>query len=758
MIVWSKRIHPAYKTVGTLHTKTKLSHWFFLFVLMVVFSCDSADKTNQAALLEEQKGTFWDYNLPMEERVDDLISRLSVKEKTELMKFNSPAIPRLDIPAYNWWNEALHGVARFGRATVFPQPIGMAASFDKDLIYHVGTAISDEARAKFKAAVALDNRSRYTGLTFWSPNVNIFRDPRWGRGMETWGEDPYLTGELGGAFVDGMQGDHPKYLKTAACAKHYVVHSGPEADRHRFNAKPPIKDFHETYLPAFKTLVVDHHVEAVMCAYNRTFDEPCCGSSYLLTELLRNQWGFEGHILSDCGAIRDFHRYHQYTGDQYESAALAVKSGVNLNCGQVFQYLYDAYEKNLVSEELIDERLSVLLKTRFKLGLFDPPAMNPYNDVTEDIINCKKHKDLALEAAQKSVVMLKNANNTLPLSKSIKNLIVVGPNAANVDVLLGNYHGYGSEMATILEGITGKIHPGTKLRYHHGFMFDRENINEGGLGIVRQADATIVVMGLNTLLEGEEGSAIASPYKSDRKDLGLPGKQLDYLKKIRNRTDKPVVVVLNGGSPLAITEVHELADAILYAWYPGEKGGNAVGDVIFGDVSPSGRLPITFPKSTGQLPPYEDYSMEGRTYKYMKEEPLYPFGYGLSYATFEYSDIQINKKEISEGDSVQVTFKVKNIGKSTGDEVVQLYVKDEAASFRVPQYSLGGFKRVSLEPNETKQMSFTIHPEMMKMIDDNGESVTEPGTFRVFIGGSSPGKRSIQLGAPQPLETTFTLK
>ena len=738
--------------------KTKFSYSLMLIVLLLIVSC-STTKKNEPVLSEDKKGTFWDYHLSLDERTADLISKLTLEEKMSQLRHDAPAIPRLYIPAYNWWNEALHGVARFGRATVFPQPIGMAATFDEDLIHRIGIVISDEARAKYNAAVSIGNRKQYTGLTFWSPNVNIFRDPRWGRGMETWGEDPFLTGELAGAFVDGMQGDHPKYLKTAACAKHYVVHSGPEADRHSFNAIPPQKDFYETYLPAFRKMVVEHHVEAVMCAYNRTFSEPCCGSTYLLTDILRKQWGFEGHILSDCGAINDFYRHHKVTESQAESAALALESGVDLNCGSAFKSLKAAYDQGLIAEEQVDERLTTLLKTRFKLGLFDPPSMNPYNDIKPDVVNSKKHKQLAREAAQKSIVLLKNENNTLPLSKDLKEIMVVGPLASSVDAMLGNYYGTSDEITTILEGISGKIHLGTRMDYRHAFLLDRKNLNplSYGIGEAKRADVTIAVIGLSTLLEGEEGEALASDYKSDRKNIKLPGAQAEYLKEIAEARgeDKPLIVVITGGSPIAIPEVEEFADAILFAWYPGEQGGHAVADLIFGDVSPSGRLPMTFPKSVDQLPDYEDYSMENRTYKYMKAKPQFPFGFGLSFTSFEYSNLKLNKESVKAGESVEVNCIIKNTGNMEGEEVVQLYLKDKDASVRVPEFSLNGINRIHLKPGETKEVSFTIKPDMMEIIDENGGGTIEPGEFQVFVGGAAPVPRSIELGAPQPLKADF---
>ncbi len=708
---------------------------------------------------ESQQMAYMDPKLPIDERVSDLIGRMTLPEKVSQMSYDSPAIERLGIPAYNWWNECLHGVARAGRATVFPQAIGMAATFDEDLIHNISTAISDEARAMYQAAIEKDRRLRYGGLTFWTPNVNIFRDPRWGRGQETYGEDPYLTSVIGTAFVKGLQGDDPRYLKTAACAKHYAVHSGPEAVRHEFNAVASPKDMFETYLPAFKALV-DADVEAVMCAYNRTNGEPCCGSKTLLGNILRDQWGFEGHILSDCWAIVDFYQGHNVVETPAEAAALAVNSGVSLNCGNTFPYLVEAVEKGLVTEEKIDEVLAILLRTRFKLGMFDPPEMNPYRKISTEVIRSQKHQQLAYQAAAESIVLLKNANGALPLKKDIRRLYVTGPTAASVEVLLGNYYGISDNLVTILEGITGELEPGSYAGYTQGFLLDRENVNpiDWTSGDAKEADALIVVMGNSPQLEGEEGAAIASPHKGDRQDIGLPAGQIRFLQGLRQGNSKPIIVVLTGGCPVAIPQVHDLADAILYAWYPGEQGGRAVADVIFGDVSPAGRLPLTFPRSTEQLPPYEDYSMVGRTYRYMTAEPLYPFGFGLSYSRFAYSNLELSKSQVTAGDPVQATVTVRNVGRVAGDEVVQLYLTDVEASARTPISALKGFHRISLKPGQQQAVSFTLTPEMMSLVDENGDSWLEPGQFRITIGGCSPGQRGTALGAVEPVQATFTVR
>ena len=726
-------------------------------LLLTSVSCQTENR--KATTTPAVTMAFRDPSLPIDTRVADLIERMTLEEKVSQMMYDSPAIERLGIPAYNWWNECLHGVARAGRATVFPQAIGMAATFDDELLGRVATAISDEARAMYHAAIAQDYRLRYGGLTFWTPNINIFRDPRWGRGQETYGEDPYLTSVMGSTFVRGLQGDNPAYLKVAACAKHYAVHSGPEELRHEFDAQASLKDMYETYLPAFKALV-DAKVEAVMCAYNRTNGEPCCGSKTLLGDILREQWGFEGHILSDCWALVDLHAGHKVTSTPAESAALAINHGVSLNCGNTFPHLIEAVEQGLVTEETIDKALAILLRTRFKLGMFDPPELDPYANIPTDVIRCEAHQQLAREVAAKSVVLLKNRNNVLPLKKNMRYLYVTGPCATNVDALMANYYGVSDDMVTILEGITGKLEPGSFIQYKQGFLLDRENVNpmDWTTGDAKAADAMVVVMGITGMLEGEEGESIASPHKGDREGIGLPANQVNFLRRLRQGNDKPIIVVLTAGSPLAIPEVHELADAVLYVWYPGEQGGRAVADLIFGDVAPSGRLPLTFPKSVDQLPPYTDYSMEGRTYRYMTAEPLYPFGFGLSYTQFAYSDLKFSDDTVGQGQTVRATVTIRNVGEVAGEEVVQLYLTDVEASVRTPIAALKGFQRVALKPGQRRRITFDITPDMMVLVDENGDSRLESGAFRVTIGGCSPGSRGIALGAAEPAQGTFTLQ
>lgn len=710
--------------------------------------------------LGQNTSVFLDPAQPLEARVNDLISKMTLEEKVRQMMHNSPAIPRLNVPAYNWWNEALHGVGRAGVATVFPQAIGLGATFDEDLALRVSTAISDEARAMYNASVAQGYYKQYGGLTFWTPNINIFRDPRWGRGQETYGEDPYLTSRLGIAFVKGLQGDNPNYLKTAACAKHFAVHSGPEKLRHEFNAVSSPKDLWETYLPAFKALV-DAKVEAVMCAYNRTNGEPCCANNFLLTDVLRGKWNFKGHVVSDCWAVVDFYQGHNTVSTKAEASALAVKNGVNLNCGDEYPALVEAVEKKLITEKQIDEALAVLLRTRFKLGLFDPKESNPYNAISTDVINSSAHRALAREAAQKSIVLLKN-NGVLPLKNNLAKYFITGPNASDVQVLLGNYYGVNPELVTVLEGIAAAIEPGSQLQYRQGILLDRPNANPQDWTTRNAAtsDATFVVLGISGLLEGEEGESIASPYFGDRLDYNLPQNQIEFLKKIRQNNTKPVIAIITGGSPMNLSEVHELADAVLMVWYPGQEGGNAVADIIFGKTSPSGRLPITFPKSLDQLPPYEDYSMKGRTYRYMKQEPMYPFGFGLSFTKFEYAAIKVSAATVSlkKKESVEVEVTVTNSGTVEGEEVVQLYITDVETSVEAPLYTLQGIKRVNLKPGVSSVVNFTVTPEMMELVNAKGERVLEAGKFKISVGGSLPGNRSEILGASKSQEIFFTVK
>jgi len=857
---------------------------------------------------------FMDPDLPLEMRTEDLLDRMTLEEKVSQTLYTASAIERLGIPEYNWWNEALHGVARAGRATVFPQAIGLAATFDPDLMFRVATVISEEARAKHHEAVRLGRRGIYEGLTFWSPNINIFRDPRWGRGMETFGEDPYLTGRLAVQFVRGMQGDDPFYLKTVATPKHYAVHSGPEPDRHTFDAIVDERDLRETYLPAFRASVMEGGAESVMCAYNRFRGDPACGSPELLQQILRDEWEFQGYVVSDCWAIMDIYNTHRVTDTAPEAAAMGVANGTDLNCGVTYDSLTVAVREGLLSEEQLDVSIRRLLRTRFKLGMFDPPERVPYADIPFSVNDSKAHRALALETTRKSMVLLKNEGGLLPLKKDLGTIAVIGPNADEVDVLLGNYNGFPGDPVTPLRGIrekvsdrtevifatgtalaeglpalvsipasalkpsgklpgaggnleprpsrsrpdaprnppvgvvaqtgsgltaeyfanreirgeplavrtdqvvdfrwwgeaplpglepgqfsirwTGTLHPPTTGRYAIGgkglgefqvFLNDslmgafsseheintrwtdldltagepqeirvefRPRREDGAIQLVwaepesdlrsaaleaaEQADAVVLVMGLSPRLEGEEMRVEVPGFAGgDRIDIGLPKPQRDLIEAMVE-TGKPVVLVLLNGSALAIPWVAENVPAIVEAWYPGQAAGHALADVLFGDFNPAGRLPVTFYRSVDQLPPFEEYAMEGRTYRYFQGEPLFPFGHGLSYTTFAYEDLVI-PDSVEAGEDVPVTVKVRNTGDMAGEEVVQLYVTDLEASAPVPIRSFQGVKRISLQPGEVAELSFTLTPRQLSLIDAEWNRVVEPGLFEVTVGGKQPG-------------------
>lgn len=692
---------------------------------------------------------YLDPSVDIDMRVEDLISKLTLDEKANMMLYDSPEVGRLGIPEYNWWNECLHGVARAGKATVFPQAIGLAASFDPDMLYRVADAISDEARAKHHAAVRNDNRGQYLGLSFWTPNINIFRDPRWGRGQETYGEDPFLTASMGTAFVMGLQGNHPKYLKASACAKHYVVHSGPEESRHRFNALPDEIDFRETYLPAFKRLV-DADVEAIMCAYNRTYDEPCCGSPYLLGEILREEWGFEGHVVSDCWALDDIWKRHKVMETQVQAAAMAAKAGVNLNCGYIYTFLPEAVRLKMITEDEVDEILRPLLRTRFKLGMFDPDSLNTFAQIGPEVINCDEHKALAREAASKSIVLLKN-DGALPLNRdSVKNIFVTGPMAADLAVLAGNYNGYSGEMVTFLEGIVGNVGPDVVVNYTNGVLLENDSLFYGQWKAGR-ADVVIAVMGINHLLEGEQGDAMLNQHGGDRVSIEMPENQIEYVRKLKKQIgDGKLIVVVTGGSAIAMPEVEEMADALLFAWYPGEQGGNALADVIYGDVNPAGRLPVTFYKSTKDLPPFDDYSMKDRTYRFFEGEVQFPFGHGLSYSSFEYQGANLLYEKSDEIDDIAIRVKIKNTSPLDGEEVVQIYVRSPVTGHRSPEKSLLGFKRVNIPAGESIQLNIPLDIEFMKRWDEEKqEYVLIPGEYEFLIGASSDDIR-IELSVDIP--------
>ena len=825
---------------------------------------------------------YMDPSLPIEKRVDDLVSRMSLEEKVSQMMNAAPAIPLLDIPAYDWWNESLHGVARAGVATVFPQAIGLAATWDADLMHRVADVISTEARAKYHDAIRNGDHGRYKGLTFWSPNINIFRDPRWGRGQETYGEDPYLTARMGVEFVKGLQGGDPKYFKVISTPKHYAVHSGPEPDRHRFDATTDQRDLYETYLPAFEACVREGGAYSVMCAYNRYMGEPCCAQNTLLKKILRDDWKFPGYVVSDCGAVYDIYKFHKVAEGPAAASAMTVKLGTDLECGNDYRSLIEAVKQGLVKEQEIDVSLRRLFTARFRLGMFDPPEMVPYARIPIGVNDSVEHRRLALEAARESIVLLKNQDGLLPLRKTLKRIAVIGPTADDLPVLLGNYNGTPSSYVTPLKGIEKKLPaqaqvayeqgcnlaetgpiirlvpatvlsaggtPGLKAEYFanrnlegaplatridqtvnsnwvnspvqglgesnfsirwtgkltttvsgrhsfavtgddgyrlwingsrvidnwstHGSETRRASINLEagravdikleyfqGLGgasvrlewgvpddatgkavrLASQSDVVVFVGGISPQLEGEEMNVTTEGFRGgDRTSLDLPRVQEELLKAV-SATGKPVVLVLTSGSALGVNWANEGVSAIVQLWYPGEEGGTALADVLFGDYNPGGRLPVTFYKSVAQLPPFEDYRMAGRTYRFFEGEPLFPFGYGLSYTRFAYGKLEVPKR-VKAGENVAVKVVVTNTGKVAGDEVVQLYVKHVAASVPVPIRSLQGFKRVHLKPDKTETVSFTLTPRQLSLIDNQSRRVVEPGDIEIQTGGRQIGAR-----------------
>ena len=682
-------------------------------------------------------------------QAEKIISKMTLEEKASQMLNASIALYDYGLDEYNWWNESLHGVARAGKATVFPQAIALAATFDADLIENVASAISDEARAMYNISQKRGMKGQYSGLTFWSPNVNIFRDARWGRGQETYGEDPFLSGLIGSAFVRGLQGIDPNYLKVAACAKHFAVHSGPEADRHHFNAVVSKQDLYETYLPAFKSLV-EANVEIVMCAYNRLNDEPCCGSDDLLSGILRKDWGFKGHVVSDCGAINDIKSNHKFTVTDEESVAYAIKGGVDLNCGSLYRKIPIAVKKGLLSEKDVDKSLKRLLVTRYKLGMFEEQGSGPYDHLGSEHINSLENKELAYSAASKSIVLLKNANNVLPLSKKLNRIFVTGPNAANIDMAIGNYNGLSSEIITPLEGIVSKVDHGVNVRYSLGVELNNPRLKTSFsmMHLASSSDVSIAFMGISALIEGEEGDAILSSANGDRVEIKLPKNQINYIKALREKSpDRPLILVISSGSAIELSDVSDLVDAIVYCWYPGEQGGKAIADILFGDVNPSGKLPITIPNSINQLPDYADYSMDNRTYKFLRDKPMYPFGYGLSYSKIKYSEISMSSTIFTADKENVAQVTITNMSDYKTEEVVQLYVSDLDADFRVPNSSLKGVKRIKLNPREIRNVTFKINKEMLQFVDYEGNSVFDPGLFEISIGNSSPGLRSLELGA-----------
>ena len=675
-------------------------------------------------------------NLDTETRIQNLIEQLTVEEKISLLLYTSPAVDRLGIPEYNWWNESLHGVGRAGLATVFPQAIGLAATFDTSLVFRIATAISDEARAKYNGFQKKGIAQQYAGLTFWSPNLNIFRDPRWGRGQETYGEDPLLSGLLGSSYVRGMQGDHPKFLKTAACAKHFAVHSGPEESRHFYNAMPSTFDLYDTYLPAFKDLA-DVGVEAFMCAYNQLYEHPCCANEFLLKDVLRDEWGFNGHVVSDCWAISDYVKFQDYSKTEAEAAAKSIVAGVNLNCGSSYHHLGEALEQNLISEEDIDKALKPLLRTRFKLGILGDSGKNPYDKIDKKVVNCKEHVDLAHEAASRSVVLLSNKGNVLPLNRnSLSKLFVTGPLAADIMALLGNYNGLSRNIVTPLEGIVDRCGADVIVGYTLGTQLAKSD-KYNGIWQAAGADAVIVFLGNNRLLEGEEGDALLNDHGGDRVSIELPENQIELVRKLRNDAKaKKLIVVISGGSAIACQEITELADAVLFNWYSGEQGGNAIADIIFGNVNPSGKLPVTFYESTSDLPDFDDYSMQNRTYRYFKGKPLFPFGHGLNYSNLKYENLQVDIDRRNE--EVKVSGRIENHSDRGGIETIQVYASFENAEGLGLNKKLIGFQPVKIDEESNTTFSIVIPIDKLKVYNTESKRYELiPGNTIIQIGTSS---------------------
>ncbi|MDR6844659.1 glycoside hydrolase family 3 N-terminal domain-containing protein [Flavobacterium granuli] len=700
------------------------------------------------AVGQQKTSAYKNQDLPVDKRVEDLLKQLTVEEKISLIGFQSRPVERLGIPAYNWWNEALHGVARAGRATVFPQAIGMAATFNDELFHQVATAISTEARAKNNMAVAKDRRLQYMGLNFWSPNINIFRDPRWGRGQETYGEDPFLTGKMGTAFVKGMQGDDSKYMKTAACAKHFAVHSGPESTRHSFNAIVDEKDLRETYLYAFKKLV-DANVESVMCAYNRVNSEPCCTGKTLLTDILHKEWNFKGHVVTDCWALQDIYESHKALPNSVAVAAAAIKGGVNMDCSDLLQKdALKALEQKLITVKDIDKALAPSLRTQFKLGFYDKPEDNPYRKYGVDSIANSYHIGLSRKMAEQSMVLLKNGLvngvKILPVDKEkCKAIMVVGPNAASIDALMGNYHGISDKAVNFVEGIVGAVAPDTRVEYDMGCDFtDTQRFN--GMWASSMSDLTVAVIGFNPVYEGEEGDAFLADGKGDRKNMELPASHIAYMKALRKGSKSPIVAVVTGGGAVDVSSIEPYVDAIIFAWYPGEQGGTALANLIFGKVSPSGHLPITFYKSFSDLPDYNSYAMGGRTYRYFNKEVQYPFGFGLSYSTFGYNWIQKPENVKTTSDKISMQIKIENTGQYDADEVAQVYIEYPNVD-RMPLKELKAFKRVSITKGKSQNLTLEIPlQELQKWDDAKKQFRIYEGKYTVKIGSNS---RDAQLEA-----------
>jgi beta-glucosidase len=687
-------------------------------------------------------------------RAQELVAQMTVEERIDQLTYHAPAITRLNVPSYNWWNEALHGVARAGTATVFPQAIAMAAMFDKEYLEKIADVIATEGRAKYNQASSHGDRDIYKGLTFWSPNVNIFRDPRWGRGHETYGEDPYLSSQLGISFIRGLQGAG-EVMKSAACAKHYAVHSGPEALRHEFDAVVSDKDLWETYLPAFEACVREADVESVMGAYNRTNGEPCCGSHTLLSEILRRKWGFKGHVVSDCWAIRDFHEHHRVTKTAVESAALALDAGCDLNCGNMYLHLKSAWMQGLVTDEQVTESAIRLFTTRFKLGLFDHTE---YDDIPYDVVACQAHLDMSIRAAEKAMVLLKN-DGILPLDKdALKTVAVIGPNANSRRALIGNYHGTSPRYITPLEGIEDYLGDSVRVLYSVGseLTFNRseflaqpnDRIAEA-VYTAEQSDVVVLFVGLDETLEGEEGDTGNSDASGDKQSLYLPEVQNQLIEKV-TATGKPVIVCLMAGSSIDLSYADKHCAAVLQAWYPGALGGRAIANVLFGKSAPSGKLPVTFYRQDNTLPDFTDYSMSGRTYRYMTELPLYPFGYGLTYGhaglRCEYAD-----REIKDSDPLRISLVMDNKGERPIEEVVQVYCRPQESNDAPPNPVLCAFKRVHADAGQTIRFEMLVESDRFTVVGEDGNRYVACGEWDIFVGFSQPDLRSKQLTGIEPI-------
>lgn len=720
-----------------------------LFLVVIILSQLQAQQASSTSSIEN----FYNTSKSVEERAQSLIQQLSLEEKVSQLQHVSPAIPRFGIPSYNWWNECLHGVARNGIATVFPQAIGMAATWNPQLIYNEADVISTEARAKYKKAILENSREIYQGLTFWSPNINIFRDPRWGRGQETYGEDPFLTATIGTSFVKGLQGDNPTYFKVIATAKHFAVHSGPESERHRFDAWPSKYDLHETYLPAFEALIKNAKVYSVMSCYNRVYGTPSSANTFLFKDILREKWKFNGYVVSDCWAISDMYSFHNYVPSAEKAAALSLLAGVDLSCGPEYGALTKAVQLGYVSEKDIDNSVAKLFVARLKLGMFDPDSLVPYATISSTEFDLPASRELALKVARESIVLLKNSENTLPLSNKIKRIAVMGPYANDTNVLLGNYNGTPSSVTTLLQGVKNTCSKNTQIIYSSGvFTADVEvtkskdeiiALQKQAFESIKNVDVVIFCGGISPLLEGEElQMKIDGFFGGDRTHMNIPLSQLTFLKQLKEQ-GKKVILVLTNGSALSLSWEKENLDAIIEAWYPGEEGGKAVADVIFGRYNPAGRLPVTFYKSVDDLPDFTDYSMQNRTYKYFKGSPLFAFGHGLSYSTFMYSDASCS---ISKPDNtlIEIKLKVRNSSKIDGDEVVQVYVKQPQSVDNQPIKALVGFKRVAIKAGNTSEVSILLPKELLRHFDSKSDTYTvAKGEYEFQIGASSDDIRLI---------------